>query len=199
MIKISTKYKGKHYYHADRKIIFDRVCGAIGWPGERQGFAVVVGEKDMGRNGINRFILAEATAKSFGELLSDCLKIQKRMELKRWETVFVPGAEKYIDIFNAKAFEKGTDRIASVDEPLEANEYIQMSVELILDAVRSGNKNLHFFKDSSLPADLQSLPSNTSKLKIVEYPSVAALGFVISYMEEFKKPSPYVVRENAPY
>ncbi len=198
MIKISTKYKGKKYYHADRYTTFDRIIGAIAWPGERPGFVVVVGETTLGRE-INRFILAESMTGSFGELLADAVKLQQRFDLDRWNTVFVPGAQQYIDIFNRKAFDSNGVKVMSCQEPMEPNDYIQMSIELILDSVKSGQKNLHFFGDSSLPAELQGLPTNTSKLKIIDYPAVAALGYAIAYLDEFKKLAPYVERESLPY
>jgi len=159
----------------------------------------VIGESRVFNGELNRFILAESSRGNFGDLLRDAVKLQQRFELKRWHSVHVPGSENYVDIFNKKQFEAGAHRLAFIDEPLESNDYLQVSVELILDTVMSGNKTLHFFGDSMLPAELQSLPTFTSKLKITEFPAVAALGYVIAYMEEYTKPDVYMGRENSAY
>ncbi len=198
MIKISSKYEGKHYIHAARKTTFDRVDGGIGWNADQPGFIVIVGETIIDRQ-LNRFILAETQCNTMGDLLRDAIKLQQRFKLKRWHSVSLPNIERYVDIFNKKQFDKGEQRLLPLDEPLEANDYIQVSIELILDSVQTGSKTLHFFKDSSLPAQLQALPSVTRQLKIHEYPAVAALGYVISYFDEYSKPEPYQYRENAPY
>ena len=198
MINISSKYQGKKFIHAARPVTFDRIEGGIGWTADRPGFIVIVGETVIDRE-LNRFILAESQRTTMGDLLRDAIKLQQRFDLKRWHSVQLPNVERYIDIFNKKQFDKGDARLKPIDEPLESNDYIQVSIELILDSVRTGNKTLHFFMDSALPAELQSLPKVTRKLKIHEFPAVAALGYVVAYMDEFSKPEPYIFRENSPY
>lgn len=199
MIKISSKFKKKKYYHAERLITFDRVCGALAWPGDKKGFVVIVGESKIFSGGLNRFILAESMRGSFGELLADAVKLQQRFDIKRWHSINVPGSENYTDIFNRKAFDAGEVRLVQIDEPMDANDYIQVSTELIDDGLRVGNKTLHFFKDSVLPAELQNFPTITNKLKITDFPAIAALGYAISYLDEFKAPAAYVPRANYAY
>lgn len=198
MIKISSKYRNNQYYHAGRRVHFERIHGGLGWNADKPGFIVIIGEAEVGKE-LNRFVLAEASCHSFDELLSDAIKLQARLDVERYHTKFLDGTENYLDIFNHKRFSKGQPRLMHIEEPLDSNKYIHANVEMILDSVRSGNKTLHFFGESMLPAELQSLPSNTSKTKIEDYPAVTALGCVISFMDEFVKPAGYVYRENNAY
>jgi hypothetical protein len=198
MIKTSGKFKGKDYYHAELKITFDRIFGGIGWPGERPGFVVILGEKKIDRE-THRFILAEASCDNFGGLLKDALKLQRELKVTNWYTRHVPGSEEYLSVFDSKAFEMGKPGFGYIDDAPGIDDKIQMGVELIKDNVLPGNKTLHFFTDSSLPAELQGLPSQVYKLTNLDYPAVAALGYVLSYMEEFANPEPYVLRPNSAY
>ena len=198
MITISGKYKGKEYFHANRRVEFDRIGGGVGWPGEKPGSIVILGETEIS-NKMHRFVLAEAVCGSFGEILKDVAKLRRRLKVDSWHSRHVPGSEEYLSIYNAKAFKEGKPLFEFDDDAPDLNDKIQMNVELIRDNVVSGNKLLHFFNDSMLPSELQGLPEQTYRLTNLDYPAIAALGYILFHMEEFAIPAPYVRRPNAAY
>ena len=200
-IKISTKYNSNNdYIHAGKRITFDRTEGGIGWSGgDKHSFLIVIGEKTINRLP-TRFILAESSCSTFGQLLKNAVTLQKKLGVKRWHTKYVNGAESYVRAFNTKSFKLGDPKVGRIDEPLDANDKIHMMIEMVKDgAGASGEKTLYFFEDSSLPSELKSLPTETGKMKNVDAPAVSALGYVLRYLDEYVAPVPYVTRENSPY
>ncbi len=111
---------------------------------------------------------------------------------------YVPGAEEYLAIFNSKAFHAGKQIFDSIEDAQGVDDKIQMNIEVIKNNVIPSNKRLHFFSDSALPAELQGLPNPTYKLTNLDYPAVAALGAVLSYMEEFPLKKPYRYKRPPP-
>ena len=197
MIKISEKFRGKDYFHADQKLTFDRIKGGIGWPGELEGAVVILGEATL-HDTVHRFVLAEAYFQNYGDLTSAVMKLQQELDVSEWYGRHVPGSEEYLSIFNRGAFNKGKPSL-NITDPPGVDDRLQFQVELIKDSVKADDKRLHFFEDSSLPAVLQGLPTKLYMLTNLENPPVAALGAVLSSLEEFPARSGYVERPSAPY
>lgn len=180
MIKRNTKFKNGIYHHESYDVRFLRIWAGIAWPGDEPGEVVVVGEMISFGNP-QRYLLAEASCNTMGELINAAATLTGEMCIKSWWARHTEESKSYIRIRNKEAFRTGTVRL-SISEAPGTGDKLAGHLNLILDSVRPKEKNLHFFSDSSLPAKLQGLPPQLYRLTCIEHPAVAALGYVVSAM-----------------
>ena len=184
MIKRSSKFQGKDYYHEKRHVSFVRIWGGIGWPGDQPGALVVIGEEDY-FNVPHWYILAEASSNRMDELIRAANKLTGEFSVDCWYGRHAGGSEEFLKLKNYHAFDVGTRQLDVYEAPgPKGDEKIMFHVNVILDCVSPEPKTLHFFNDSSLPAELQGLPNQLHRLTNIECPAVAALGYVVSALAD---------------
>jgi hypothetical protein len=181
MIKISSNFKGKKYFHNDEEVYFRRVWGGISWPGEKAGTVVVLGEKNsFGK--AHRYVLAEARSGSPAELIVAANKLTENLEVGEWFGRHVEGSKEFLNQKNSQAFSSRKRELYITDAPGPIDNTISYHINTIHDCLQP--KTLHFFQDSSLPADLKKLPDIVYGLTNIEYPATAALGYVLAALVE---------------
>ena len=116
MLKKSTNYKGKKYYLGDEEIKFRRVWGGIGWPGDKEGSVVVLGEEDS-FNETHWYVLAEGRSSSMGELITMANKLTTEVNVTDWFSKHAGGSEEILNQKNTAAFKKRGRGLIVADAP----------------------------------------------------------------------------------
>jgi hypothetical protein len=167
---------------------FERVVGGYAWPSAvKPGFAVVIGEdrqEDELYKKRHWRILAETENQSPKKLIKRCAELNSFYSVEAW----------YGDTENRAMMEFLYDsrhRFHLIDAPfLDEPNVFEKNLLLIMEVVSSGNKTLHFGKESNLRSILNELTTedmlNSPKTAFQKYPQIAALGFVVSALEYYK-------------
>lgn len=180
MIKRSSKFENGSYRHNERIIRFQRIFGGIAWPGNEPGALIVLGEEDY-YDDRHWYLLAEGRYETADDLIEAATRLGPEMDIDRWLGRHGNGTKEYLNFKNRQAHDGGR-RVLYVGEAPgpEADPGLLFHINIILDCVKPERKKLHFFGESSLPAELQSVQGNLHQVTNIDHPAVAALGYVLS-------------------
>lgn len=184
-MKISSNIIDSVYYQNDEPVTFRRIYGGIGWPAETYGAAIIIGEEQLGQT-LRYYMLGEITAETNLSLIKQIqdfeLRQRKAIRVDEWFGRINEDVENMLIQVNSTAFQKRRPQL-SVSEAPGNNDQIVYQVETILSLLSP--KRLWFFDESSVPATLQGLPKKLHGLKNEQYPTVAALGYVLTAFVDY--------------
>ncbi len=178
--------------HEGNEIEIGRIVGGIGWPGEKPGFAVVVGEDlypPVGSRVYHCYLLAEVEEQDTGQLMGRCTELAGYYKTLGSEALDFYGRYHesnihFLNLWNADARKRGMSEFCLYQAPFSDNGLIGYHINILLDRLRPERKTLHLsLKDSKLAGYLQEIPPNEiSSATDVQYPAVTALGYVVSFL-----------------
>lgn len=169
-----------HHDAADRS--YTRIIGAIVWPGERPGFAVVLCEEFLTPNIGPRFHwLNEAQETSHNDLIKRCVELQSDLCVMQWYAREDPAADELLAIHNSQAFDKRSPTLHVVD-PSQVNPkgLITVQLEILREHLDPRRKSIKLSAESKLPGLLQELPPLVSDVRDYQFPGPAALCYALS-------------------
>lgn len=189
---ITTPLGTKRDYYRD--IInareYRRIVGGVGWPaGEQPGFLCVIAENDN----IDRrlklrhyWILTEYESKDMEKLIKRMYDVQNRYLIDPWygDTYNILMMH-FVDKFNNR-LTKQKKGIYLAEAPFVGEAHnLRLYAHQIKTRTLSVKKSLHFGSQSQIPGQLSGLsPDDVQKKKAEDYPAIAALGYVLSGIEE---------------
>lgn len=170
------KYKGK-------EIPLKRYLGGFAWPGEKPGYAVVIGET-LYPPGDNRdlhyLVMGEFEDHDINNLITRCTNTvivnQNLQFCGRYDSVNY----KYLDMWNHKMRKPGElefDLLSAENSQPDGS--IQYHINVLLD--RLGKGTLHFAReDCKLKGYLNEVQTTgIASATDIEFPAVAALGYAV--------------------
>lgn len=176
-INRSTYYNGKEFRYDDRTITFQRAWGGVSFDG---CFACVVGEERYYTE-TRYYLLAEAQTAALNELADDVRQLEAEFGVEVWVGHLDKNVEQFLRINNTQAYNNRLRSWVVRDVP-RVREYIDVQLDLVYSLLKP-HKLLHFYAQSSIPAELQSVPDR--KVKAEDHPKVEALANCISGMLQY--------------
>ena len=178
---------GDYFEHTESKRKFRRIVGGFAWPGKKPGFAVAVGEElepDPATKKRHLWVVGETEDFNIENL-------SRR-------------ANEFKEIYHVEAFYGDSTiepmmrflRLSGLslrEAPYADNEHSFRFYVSTIQACLEPEKYLHFGDNSKLPGYLLEVnPEDTSSLDAQNFPAIAALGYVLSYLDiyQFHPPLP---------
>jgi hypothetical protein len=173
---------------------YRRIVAGLCWPAVKPGFIVVVGEdlnKDAGTGKHNMRVLAEAEDADIANLLRKCLDLQSSYA----PTDFLTDTADRGMMDRAMQFNRNLEKplrlrnAPYVEDPRCLRQYA-MSIK---GHLLPPDKTLYFDETSRIPSYLNELDSKELLIaNILDYPTIAALGFAVCYLDraEYRPPRP---------
>ena len=184
--------KGKKYFEDEEsKAKYRRIVSGFAWPGGKPGVIVVVAEdlnEDLSLNVHNLRVLAEAEDSNVEELLRKCVEFRKHY---RVEGFYGDANNKpmmsFLRQFNENLSQKDVQSLWLQNAPfVDDIKAFEFYVHTIKNHLNPDKKTLHFFEGSRLSGYLMELPPEEVKSAgVSDYPSIAALGYAISYLDTY--------------
>lgn len=201
----------------DTREDYRRVYGGVAWPGKRPGFIVLVGESMTPDGAVREHfyrMLIEAEEQDVPALLRRCIELKTATGIgllksvrhntyitDGWfaDTSYLPGME-IVRSLNDEAIERKKESLHLSDAPGGDGKDGFIFCYNVLRGLLSRNKKvLHLGEQSKLPSLLLEVsPEKLIKASPQDYPSIAALGYAVAALvnwkpqEEFKRPESVV-------
>ena len=182
MIRRSSNFNDRNeFIFNKRELFFNRTWGGVAWPGDKPGFAVIIGETyDKGPGGHYKHVLAEVETFHSNELVSDCVKLRQEFRVDSFWGRNTEADTDYVALSNKHAYENGLPYFDVQTAPGPEDEFLVYQINILRDCLASERKSLFMFDESVLPGYLLELPQSVHKITNVQYPAIAALGYVIT-------------------
>ena len=187
---IETPLGKKKAYYWDGEREYRRICGGVASPtGDQPGFLVMIGEaypEDVRLKVRHLYLLGEYQNVATDKLIRRMSDFQNRFMVEQWygntEDSFLIH---FIDSFNKGLVGKKKKGIFISDAPFcDDSHNLQFYAHLIKNRVEKNKKSLHF-GETMITGAISSLASETiRKDKAERHPVLAALGYVISGLDE---------------
>lgn len=190
VIKTPLGLQREYYCQHEPYREFRRVIGGLGWPsGEQQGFVCVAGESDhkVARLNLRKiWLLAEYESGNIEKLIKRVYDLQNKYLVKSWysdtENVLMMH---FVDRFNSKLSKKKKGIYIAEAPFIGETHNLRVYAHQIKGRSRPEKKSLHFGSNSRIPGVLSSLsPDDVQKKKAEDFPAIAALGYVLSGLDE---------------
>jgi len=179
IIKRSSKYlPNGEFWHSGRRVDISRIYGGVAFHGVAK-FAVLLGEEHF-FNETHYFILAEGETdrdESLVDVIDLCRKFDAEFKNQRWFGRLDVNVKETLAVCNKQSYSSGVRNLMVTDVP-RIGEWIDEQLSLVHLLVRPQEKRLHFFSESMIPSELQSLP--TKDIRAEDYPRTCALANVVT-------------------
>jgi hypothetical protein len=165
-----------------------RTVGGIAWPGEKSGYAVVVGEEDIPRRGgkVRHFhVLAEVEEWNKVNLIKACIELQGL-----YKTMGFYGRRDHQSMFtllsvNSVARERRETELDFQPAPLSEQGRIEYHIDILRKRLDHASKSLYMNHGNiALKLDIPNEEYGTAL--DTKYPAVAALGYAIATLETYE-------------
>jgi len=179
--------------YTDEKRTYSRVVGGFAWPGNSSGFAVVVGEEiypAVGSKDHHLYVLAEVEETDVNTLFKRCVELAVKYHASFFYGRYDLAMINSLNLWNRNSLEQGA-AIFNFDQALFSDEgKINYHLNVIKSLLLPERKFLHLsdiIESPKLPAHIQNLPPNAyATATDTEYPAVAALGYAVTLLVEFR-------------
>ncbi len=182
MIRRSSNFNDRNeFIFKKKKLFFNRIWGGIAWPGDKPGFGVIIGETyEKGPGGRYMHVLAEVETFHSNELVRECIKLQQELRVSSFWGQSTEADTAYILFHNKIAHENGLPYFNVHSTIGPEDEFLVYQINILRDCLAPERKSLFMFDESVLPGYLLDLSQSVHKITNVQYPAVAALGYVIT-------------------
>jgi len=178
--------------YTDEKRTYRRVVGGIAWPGNSPGFACVVGEEILpavGSKDHHLYVLAEVEEADVHTLFRRSVELAVKYHASYFYGRNDRAMINLLDLWNRNSKEQGTGVLnfgsAFSSEEGKINYHLNVIKSLLLPE----RTLLHLsdkIESPKLPAYIESLSLNATAVEDTDYPAVAALGYAVTLLVEFR-------------
>lgn len=171
-----------YFHHVGMDVYLGRVVAGIGWPSEKPGGVVVVGEElSLHPRGKHKmYLLAEAEEADTGNLLARCLEFQSDLKVQFFYGALDLSTQAFLLHFNRKARKDRKPDLFVSQTPYFQENVIAYHLNVLKDQLRSDNKMLLLNENSCLPGLLGELPIAIASVTDKDYPLLTALAFAVT-------------------
>lgn len=177
---------------------YGRTIGGIGWPGDKAGFVVVIGEDwypPIGKTVCNCYLLDEFESYDLQDLLYACSEMAVKHDVSTFYGRWIQQP-----CWALRDFNEGLNRLAArqIDfqpAPFSSSESsrgrrgeIGYHMNVVRSKLRVENKSLFFGKvpDSLMVKRFSEVtPENAARATDEEHPALAALGYAVTFLASF--------------
>ena len=179
--------------YTDQKRTYRRVVGGIAWPGNLPGFAVILGEEiypAVGSKDHHLYVLAEVEEMDVYTLFKRSVELAAKYHASFFYGRHDLAMINSLNLWNRNSLEKETAVLNFDRAPFSKDGNISYHMNTLKNLLLPERKLLHLsdgIKSPKLPAFIQSLPPNVyAAATDIEYPVVAALGYAVTLLVEFR-------------
>jgi len=178
--------------YEDEQRCYGRVFGGVVFPGEKPGFAVVVGEENFPIIGNIKLycyhLLAEAEESNSYDLIRRCTEFRKKYNVDDFYGRLTTANKNLLSHWNEKDRRQGVPEFYIYQAVYISPEgLIEEHLNILRNRLRPEQKLLHLFSDSKLHGYLGELPPDAAtKATDLQYPAIASLGYAIATLEFFE-------------
>jgi len=176
--------------HEWKRHDFRRIFGGLAWPGERPGYAVVVGESRfpaVGTKNYHCYLIAEVEEQNLQSLISWCAELAGIYSVQNFYGRQHTPCIQYLNVRNSTAREKGLPAFHISYAPYSEEESIEYQLNILMERLSNEYQTLHLHRESKLPGYLTEVPANRiSNATESQFPAVAALGYAVSALTIYK-------------
>ena len=167
-----------------------RIIGGIAWPGEKSGYAVVVGEEDHPRKGgkvRHCHVLSEVEEWNKVELIKACVELQGL-----YRTIGFYGRRDPASMFalwgmNSGARAGRSEELDFQPAPMSDTGKIEYHIDLLAKKLSHDSKSLYLNRgDVALKLDIPHEEYGTATDS--KFPAVAALGYAVATLDTYEPP-----------
>lgn len=183
-----TGFDGESLYdHTDQKRVYQRVVGGIGWPGERPGFAVVVGEEKTTKPRPHIYVVREIEEPNALDLIRRCTELQADCCVSTWYG-FMDDSHREILMYHNREAQKRQLPGLQIQPPPEAEgDRLTHSLNILLSCLKPEAKTLTLGTTSRLKAYLMEIQDrDVATARASEHPAVAALAAAVSALRTWE-------------
>jgi hypothetical protein len=187
--------------HEGKDLELGRIVGGLAWPGEKPGFAVVIGEDLYPKLGSGLFnglyhyyLLGEYEGWDLGELLTCCTYFTRYFNIKDFyaRTNYKPSMD-WIYSWNRNEKEKFYPSYATGSKE---NGQITWQINNLLHC--ANKQTLHLSRGPKTEGYLREIQQiDISTATDMQFPSIAALGYAVSSLTEY--PPDLIEEQRVPY
>ena len=174
---------------AGKKIDIGRIIGGIAWPGEKPGFAVVVGEElfpAIGSKTYHCHLFTTVEEQDKGRLIEKCAELAAYFKVIGFYGRYDKTNMRYLDQWNRISRERRLPGFFVYNAPYSESGLIEYHINILQDRLRIGQKTLHGLENSKLPGCLNEIqPDMIPTATDSQFPAVAALGYAVSLLTEY--------------
>ncbi|MBW2065013.1 MAG: hypothetical protein JRJ03_08775 [Deltaproteobacteria bacterium] len=185
----------------DREVEMTRVVAGLGWPAEKPGFLVVVGEElffepPFPKTGVEfRYhVIAESEQTDLSKLIKTATASKNRFEIQTYYARLKSSKSKelpalhYLEQHNRTAFAQGVAPLYVVEAPFaEDRGLLSFHLNVVKGLLRPEKRTLFIPPTSALNAALLEVPDDVSRVKDVDFPAVAALGYAVAALVTWRQ------------
>lgn len=177
---------------------YGRTVGGIGWPGEKPGFVVVIGEDwypPIGKTVCDCHLLAEYESYHLQEIYQQCAEMAAKHDVTTYYGRWVQQPCWALRDFNAGLNRVATRQIDFQPAPFSSSESsggrrgeIAYHMSVVRDKLRVEAKSLFFGQvPNSLTVQRFSevAPEDAARATDEDYPALAALGYAVTFLVSF--------------
>jgi hypothetical protein len=183
-----------------RKIELARVVGGLGWPAEKAGCCVVVGEEAIEPKfpktsfEYRYHLLDELHEADMARLIQAATAFRKTYEvssfyarLKRTEKKPLP-AQHFLEVWNTTSFQRGVAPLYLVDAPhTQDRGLISFHLNVLKALLKAAQRTLFIPSTSLLNAQLLEVPTDVTSLIDTDFPGPAALAYACAALATWRQ------------
>lgn len=186
----SPLFRGEWEY-VDQKTgrIYQRVVGALAWPGSGPGFAVVVAEELVRRPPAPAYLIAEVEAQHAGELIAQCAELGRDCAVAAWYgRTDDRESMDFLSFYNREAALRREPAFTLRSAPYSDGGRISYHLNILLSRLKAGDKTLHLYEESGLPGFLMEVQAaDMVRARADDFPAVAALGYAVAALSVYER------------
>lgn len=174
--------KKELFEHAETGRVYTRIIGAIVWPMEKPGFAVVLAEECITPTVAPRYWwIAEAEDSTHNDLIHRCVELQADYSVQDWFAREDPAADELLEYHNRQAFERRVPAL-HVREPYQVDKrgLIAVQLNILRDHLDPRRKSLKLSDESKIAGMMQEIPKIVSDARDIQFPGPAALAYALN-------------------
>lgn len=184
-----------------------RMVGGVGWPAgetianERPGYICVIGEDYYPEPENHEFhklyLFEEFESHDKGQLIKHCLEWQQKYRISQWFGRNDQNQIEFINHWNAKLRPHGSkqfwisEAVHSKPTGLIGTHIDILRTCMIPESTMSGQIILKWTNNTIFATNFSQIGYAYSELTDKDYPSIAAVGYAVSYLREYLPDNPY--------
>ena len=175
--------------YQDNRREYGRVFGGVVFPGERPGFAVVLGEDRLpiigNRHVYHQYLLGEFEAINHHDLLEACIELSSHFNVDYFFWRFSQTHENLLQLWNRQQRQMGKPEILIYQADFSMDDgNIEQIMAILRNRLRADNKLLDLTPQSKLNGYFGEFPTAAiATAKDFEYPAISALGYASATLE----------------
>jgi hypothetical protein len=176
-----------YYYRENDERFYKRIWAGIVPSSERPGAIVVVAEELALRPPAHLFWIDEAVEMATDNLMQRALDFKALYQIQEfYGRTKDKDFYRFLSFWNVKRREQNLKTIEISEAPNSSEGNISFHISVLRNRLSPNKKTLHLGESKLLPAAFQELSmSDVSTAKDIEFPVLAALGYVVAALDEY--------------